>query len=100
MTTHSSPSTPSCHFSEHASLFTVLIPHRFAFPFINRLTHFSGNWSAFFLSRHLALRHPLGDALRGLDVLVLGLIHGGVLVPALNLMMAAAMVRFARSSGS
>merc|ERR1719480_141283 len=77
-----------------------LIPHRFAFPLINYLTHFFGNRSALFLGRHLALRHPLGDALRGLDVLVLGLIHGGVLGPALHPMMAAAMVRFARSSGS
>ena len=36
------------------------------------------------LKDHLALGHPLGDAVMHLPLLVLGLPHGGVLSPALN----------------
>ena len=44
--------------------------------------HFSGYGSALLLGHHRALGHPLGDALRGFDVLVLGLPHDGLLRPA------------------
>ena len=61
--------------------------------------HFSGFRLALVLGHLLALGHPLGDALVGLDLLVLGLVHGGVSSPALGLV-AAAMIRLARSSRS
>ena len=61
--------------------------------------HFSGCRLALFLGHLHALWHPFGDALMGLDLLVLRLPHGGIGSPALWLM-AAAMLRFARGSGS
>merc|ERR1719270_3073627 len=65
---------------------THLLPHSCAFLLINLLTLFSVYWLAHSLIHRLAVGHPLGHAGVVLYLLVLGLIHGFVLSPALPVM--------------
>merc|ERR1719367_190575 len=74
---------------------THLLPHSCAFLLINLLTLFSVYWLAHSLIHCLAVGHPLGDAGVTLYLLVLGLIHGFVLGPALPV-----LAIFSRSSCS
>merc|ERR1712172_14676 len=62
---------------------THLLPHSCAFFLINLLTLFSVCWHTHSLIHRLAVGHPLGDAGVALYLLVLRLIHGFVLSPAL-----------------
>merc|ERR1719323_926522 len=77
---------------------THLLPHSCAFLLINLLTLFSVYWLAHSLIHRLAVGYPLGDAGVALYLLVLGLIHGFVLSPALLMITLPAI--FSRSSSS
>merc|ERR1711963_82498 len=78
-------------------LVAFLLPHLGAFLLINLFTHFFGCWPTHFLVLSLALGHPLGHALRRLNLLVLVLIHVMILSSALRPPVSAPMAMLSRS---